>query len=139
MNRKNVLAAVWLIGLGVLFLFDLFWPGILILIGISLIVTNFMPEETNSAVPQEKPSVTKGAATAESVVEGTVVEPASPAETPLPPALTSEADRLYLASRLPERCPACDAPMKANAAQMELQEDGSAACLFCGYRLAPEG
>jgi hypothetical protein len=138
MNRKNVLAAVWLIGLGVLFLFDLFWPGILILIGISLIVTNFMPEETGSAPPQENPSVAKGAATAESVVEGAVVEPA-PIEVPLPPALTSEADRLYLASRLPERCPACDAPMKANAAQMELQEDGSTVCLFCGYRLEFEG
>lgn len=138
MNRKNVLAAVWLIGLGVFLLFDLVWPGILILIGISLIVTNFMPEETGSAPPQENPPVARGAATAESVVEGAVVEPASPAETPLPPALTSEADRLYLASRLPEKCPACDAPMQANAAQMKLQEDGSTVCLFCGYRLELE-
>ena len=31
-------AAVWLLGLGVIALFDLWWPGILILVGISILV-----------------------------------------------------------------------------------------------------
>jgi len=34
-HKKAPLAAIWLIGLGILFLTELFWPGILVLIGIS--------------------------------------------------------------------------------------------------------
>jgi len=62
-----------------------------------------------------------------------VVEPA--AEEPLPAVLAGEGERLYLTSRLPEKCPACDAPMKANAEKMARDSDGTVDCLFCGYRL----
>src|SRR5687768_7558421 len=34
-QHKVPLGAIWLIGLGILFLTDLFWPGILVLLGIS--------------------------------------------------------------------------------------------------------
>jgi hypothetical protein len=33
----GIQSAVWLIGIAVLFAFDIFWPGILILIGISMV------------------------------------------------------------------------------------------------------
>jgi hypothetical protein len=33
----GIQSAVWLIGIAVLFTFDIFWPGILILIGLSMV------------------------------------------------------------------------------------------------------
>jgi hypothetical protein len=58
-SLKNLRSAIWLIGLGVLFLFNLFWPGILILIGLSIIIEAVLPpaEDDNLAVssPVEAP------------------------------------------------------------------------------------
>ena len=51
MNRKNVIAAVWLIGLGLLFMVDYIWPGILILIGITMIVNTTMRDEPTIMPP----------------------------------------------------------------------------------------
>ncbi len=51
MNRKNVIAAVWLIGLGILFMIGYIWPGILILIGITMIVNATKREEQTVTPP----------------------------------------------------------------------------------------
>lgn len=133
MNRKNYMAAVWLIGLGVLFLINRVWPGILILIGLSMLVGVLFPHEGQPvapATPIEKPTTPVPPV---DIVEGQTVEP-DHAET-LPPALAGEGNRLYFASRLPENCPACDAPMKSNAEKMVYNDDQSTSCIFCGYRL----
>ncbi|MHB0988849.1 MAG: hypothetical protein ACYC3P_09335 [Bellilinea sp.] len=177
MNRKNVIAAVWLIGLGILFMIGYIWPGILILIGITMIVNTTMRDEptimqpvippaepvearvvepmpyeapvtepalrqaqgtdsttsagsgqaSSVAAPYEPPSAEPGDASTSSVT-------AAPGE-PLPAVLASEAERLYLASQLPEKCPACDAPMRVNAEKLEWHEDNSVRCMFCSYRL----
>lgn len=129
MERKNVLAAIWLIGLGILFLFGNIWPGILILIGLSMIVSAYLKDEpvktpVDPAAPVE-PVV---------MVEEESVEPAG--DESLPAVLAPEGERLYLASRLPEKCPACDAPMKANGEKLVWHEDKSFACMFCGYRVS---
>ncbi|HAL15779.1 MAG TPA: hypothetical protein DCP32_03195 [Anaerolineaceae bacterium] len=177
MNRNNVIAAVWLIGLGILFLIGYIWPGILILIGITMIVNTTMRDEPTIMPPTTTLRQAQGTATSPMVepadapsaepVEARVVgtsttsassgqassvaapyEPpsaesgdastssatAAPGE-PLPAVLASAADRLYLASQLPEKCPACDAPMRANAEKLEWHEDNSVSCTFCGYRL----
>ncbi len=181
MNRKNVIAAVWLIGLGILFMIGYIWPGILILIGITMIVNATMREEQTVTPPFDKlnrrlscgqgtvasPIIEPVAAPLVEPVEARVVgtsttstssgqassvaapyeppsaEPgdastssatAAPGET-LPAILASEAERLYLASQLPENCPACDAPMRAKAEKLVWHEDNSVSCGFCGYRL----
>lgn len=130
MDRKNVLAAIWLIGLGILFWVGYIWPGILILIGLSMIVSIYLKDES---APEKSPAP---AAPVEPVVkpEETSVETA--AGEPLPVVLAPEGERLYLVSRLPEKCPACDAPMKANAEKLAWHEDKSFACMFCGYRVS---
>jgi len=129
MNRKNTLAAIWLIGLGILFLIGDIWPGILILIGISLIVSAYFKEEQ----PAETPPAAKASSEQVNDVAEKSVEPST--GEPLPDVLAPEAERLYLTSQLPEKCPACDAPLKANVENLEWHEDKSFACPFCGYRV----
>ena len=151
MNRKNVIAAVWLIGLGILFMVDYIWPGILILIGITMIVNATMRGEptvmppTTPQSPLRQAQGTAPSAAAEPVeanfIEAMPYEPptAEPvidaAGEPLPAILASEADRLYLSSQLPEKCPACDAPLRANAKKLAWHSDNSVSCMFCGYRM----
>ena len=151
MNRKNVIAAVWLIGLGILFVVDYIWPGILILIGITMIVNATMRGEptvmppTTPQPPLRQAQGTAPSAAAEPVeanfIEAMPYEPptAEPvidaAGEPLPAVLASEADRLYLSSQLPEKCPACDAPLRANAEKLAWHSDNSVSCMFCGYRM----
>jgi len=133
MNRKNYMAAIWLIGLGILFLIDRIWPGILILIGLSMLVGVLFPQEAKSAAPAAPPEKSAVPVPPVDIVEGQTVETAH--EETLPPTLAGEGNRLYFASRLPEKCPACDAPMKINAEKMEFNDDQSTNCIFCGYRL----
>jgi hypothetical protein len=159
MNRKNVIAAVWLIGLGILFMVDYIWPGILILIGITMIVNatmrgepTVMPPPTTPQSPLRQTQGTAPSTAAEPVeanfIEAIPYEPptAEPVATstssmtaaagePLPAILASEADRLYLSSQLPEKCPACDAPLRANAKKLAWHSDNSVSCMFCGYRM----
>lgn len=130
MERKNVQAAIWLIGLGILFWVGYIWPGILILIGLSMLVSVYMKEETPPVQPP-----------AAAAPLGSSVKPAEQPEAPaagdnLPAILAPEGERLYLASRLPEKCPACDAAMRANAESLTWHEDKSFACMFCGYRIS---
>jgi len=145
MNRKNIIAAIWLIGLGILFLLNYIWPGILILIGLTMIVNATMREE-HPVIPPPGPSA--AAPAPEKVVEGVEVTPSveKPVEAvpydppeaggePLPEVLAPEADRLYLSSHLPENCPACNAPMRANAEKLKWNADHSVECMFCGFRL----
>jgi len=133
MNRKNYQAAIWLIGLGILFLINRVWPGILILIGLSMLVEVVIPRPEQPIPPAAPTPPTTPPTASGEVVDARTVEPAG--EESLPPALADEGNRLYLASRLPEKCPACDAPMKANAEKMEFGDDQSTTCTFCGYRL----
>ncbi|MFA5837436.1 MAG: hypothetical protein WC837_10835 [Bellilinea sp.] len=85
------------------------------------------PSTSSVTTPYEPPS-------AEPVDASTSSATAAPNE-PLPAILASAADRLYLASLLPENCPACNAPLRANAEKLEWHEDNSVSCMFCSYRL----
>ena len=146
MNRKNIIAAVWLIGLGILFLVNYIWPGILILIGITMIIRATMQDEP-TVIPPGTPSTPRPMGeiiepidvTAKPDVVKAEVTPFEPPEAgsgePLPAVLASEADRIYLAGQLPELCPACDAPLRANAEKLTWHGDNSVSCMFCGFRM----
>lgn len=126
MNRRNVIAGIWLIGLGILFLFNFIWPGVLILIGLSMIATAVMPVEKRE-MPAVPPPPAPGQPTP-------AVQPEAPGE-PLPPVLTEKADLLYKQSLLPETCPACGGPVKQNAHQVVWNDDETAVCPFCAAKL----
>ncbi len=133
MNRKNIIAAIWLIGLGILFMVNYIWPGILILIGLTMIVRATMTDEPSIIPPGtsgDSPARPKAEiiepidVTARAVEEKPEVTAYDPPEAgsgePLPAVLASEADRIYLASQLPEQCPACNAPLRQNAEKFNL-------------------
>ena len=90
---RSIHGAVWLIGLAILFWKGWFWPGILVLIGISAIVEAVirlaMPGSTEPAAEDKKPEEAKPAATAE--------PPAAAAPT------TTPSCRRYSLSRSPRR------------------------------------
>ena len=106
-----------MIGLAVLFFSGHWWPGILVLIGISMVVSavwrGSQPEDYSAPQPQPQP-----------------MAPAAPFVIPNPsPAPVSYAPRADL---LPGNCPRCGAPVRPN----ELKWNGShAACSYCGSAL----
>jgi hypothetical protein len=143
MNRKNIIAAIWLIGLGILFMVNYVWPGILILIGLTMIVRATMTDEAAIIPPgtsQPKAEIIDPInVTAREVEDKPEVIAYEPPEAgsgePLPAVLASEADRLFLGNQLPELCPACNAPLRENAGKLTWHGDNSVSCIFCGYRM----
>jgi len=127
-SLKNLRSAIWLIGLGVLFLFNLFWPGILILIGLSIIIEAVLPpaEDDNLAVssPVEAPVETP---------ESQEIMPEDGLSDPVPPPLD---EVLHLAAdRLPKECPACGGPVRENASVVKTAGMGQVVCPFCGRKI----
>jgi len=128
MNRRDVIAGIWLIGLGILFLFDFFWPGVLILIGLSMIITALMPPEK-----KEVPAATSSVEQVIDVVAKDMQQPGE--EEPLPPVLVEKANQIYHQSLLPETCPACGGPVRQNAAATVWVDEDTAECPFCSSKL----
>lgn len=130
MNRRDVIAGIWLIGLGLLFLFDFFWPGILILAGLSMIATALFPPARRETPPAAPP-----AATVIDVAPKPEPQPAPAKEEPLPAALAEQADLVYRQSLLPDTCPVCGGPVKQNAERIVWHDGETAACPFCAVRI----
>jgi len=131
-SLKNAQAAVWLIGLGVLFLLDAFWPGILILVGISIIFNSLMPEEEEA---DETPSFDDEVkAPVEEVVEEEVFDEGLP--DPIPP--MDDGPLQVFAGDLPKECPACGGPIAENALAVKPAGPGKVMCPFCDTVIAVE-
>lgn len=107
--------AIWLIGLGILFLFGHFWPGILLLIGISMILEAVF-RGSASQWPQNPPPAP-------------MPFPPPTAPTPAPAPVAS----IHRVDLLPANCPQCGGPLRS----YEVKWTGaqSAACPFCGSNL----
>lgn len=127
-RRNNINAAVWLIGIGILWLTDLWWPGILILVGISLLVQVAAPqvERASPAPPTEAP-LRETAAESEEQEYIWQEEVEETAETPVFMRQSPERDE----SLLPEQCPACGGPVAENAHKVEWAGPRTAKCPFC--------
>lgn len=120
---RNLHGAVWLLGLGYLFISGDWFPGILWLIGVSMILEAVLmmavPDAYEEAAPEKtatEPSPTPA------VVENEVDIPA-PA-----PKVDS---RPYAA--LPTTCPRCGAPARGH--EVIWHNDHAADCAFCGASL----
>lgn len=115
--------AIWMIGLGILFLTGDWWPGIMILIGISAIVEGLW----RNPEPRQKPAWEWDRPTPAQPQEKPEQPPAPPVASAPAPAPTDPAPRLDL---VPSNCPSCGAPVRG----MELKWTSSqtATCNYCG-------
>ena len=117
---RSFRGAIWMIGLAVLFFSGRWWPGILILIGISLVFSAFERESEPRSFPDPRFEPQPIAPPAP-----VILTPPSPA--PAPFISTPRADLL------PDTCPRCGAPVRGN----EIKWNGthSASCSYCGSTL----
>jgi hypothetical protein len=118
-------SALWLIGLGILFLWGDWWPGILILVGLSLLLQGILGASTPQVVQEDvEPAAPPAVSTPRPVsVEPEITAPISP----LPINNTHRADLL------PTTCPNCGGP--ARASEVKWTGPQSAACGYCGSAL----
>jgi hypothetical protein len=109
---RSVHAAVWLIGLAILFLTNWIWPGILILVGLSLLIEAVLMQVAPQAFEDRDTTV------------DTTAAPAAPAASPTPE---------HRAELLPSNCPKCGGP--TDGSNVTWTGPQSASCPYCGTNL----
>jgi len=118
-------SAIWLIGLGVLFLTGWWWPGILIVIGLSMVAGALLRADAPAATERspEAPAIPPSLAT-----------PPTPfvASTPERVVLQAESLETTRPVRLPDICPYCGAPPRTLPAR---DPANPYACPYCGANL----
>lgn len=127
MDRKSVQSGIWLIGIGVLLLTGYWWPGILILIGLSMLANAMIPEDAPARVDMPAPTPD---------VEESV--PTPEAEAGIPPALGegySPTPPTHSSALLPDVCPMCGGPVLAMQAELDWTGYQSARCPWCAVEL----
>jgi hypothetical protein len=119
---RAVHALIWLVGLAILAWTNGWWPGILLLIGLSIIFETFLKwfaphayQDATEVPPQPSEQVSTSTA--------------QPSVLSVPPApeWTGRDDWL------PSTCPKCGAPTRAS--QVRWSGPSSAACPYCGINL----
>jgi hypothetical protein len=110
---RNLHGAVWLIGLAILAWQDWWWPGILVLVALSMALEGLLMVYAPQAFEKE-------------------VQPASPAPeaTPLTSTPSTAEHRLEL---LPSVCPTCGGPIRGH--DVKWTGPQSADCPYCGANL----
>jgi len=115
---EGIHSAIWLIGLAILFWKGWWWPGILILIGISTLVQAAIQIAVPDAVEeQEEPGK----------IPPAPPKPAPQVEVPRP------IEEQHPTQRLPSVCPQCSAPVHGN--EVRWTGPQSADCPSCGANL----
>lgn len=115
----NLRGAIWLIGLGFLMLSGHWWPGILVLIGISIVLeglaAGMRPPELEDFPPSPPP-----------------VAPPPPAPMPQPTQVSAPAPEHPFAL-LPANCPRCGGPVRKD--EIKWVNRQTALCAYCGSGL----
>jgi hypothetical protein len=117
---RSLHAAVWLIGLAILFWTNWWWPGILVLVAISGIIEALIKRYIPSAVETEEPALS----------------PSSPPVTSAPPPTAipqPPATREHRLELLPSICPGCGGPIRGHEVRWTGAQ--SADCPYCGVNL----
>ena len=122
----GIQSGIWLIGLAILFFTGLWWPGILVLVGISMVLGWVFSESTPHTIePAVKPSFSMPAP--------------PPAPAPAAPVLSTTARpaSYHPVQALPSTCSHCGGPVRA----YEVQWTGprAAVCAYCGSGLPLKG
>jgi hypothetical protein len=110
---RRLHAAVWLIGLAILFWRGWFWPGILVLVAISALIEVLLMQFAPQAFAE-----------ADATTPPSTAPPPSPA-APLAPE--------HRAELLPSACPRCGAPVRS--AEVRWVGPQAADCPYCGAHL----
>jgi hypothetical protein len=125
-RRGNITAAIWLIGLGILALTDQWWPGILILIGLSMVVNAVMP--AGERPPRPGADETKDHSYLEEPFPDADEPPPPP--PPEPPLQVKVPDKKpAFSGDLPSHCPMCGAPVEAS--KVKRDPSGAPICAYC--------
>ena len=129
-TRGNITAAIWLIGLGILALTDQWWPGILILVGLSMVINAVLPV-TDEASKPARPYVNED--------DHSYLEEPFTEDDPLPPVpepplqVRVDESESSFTGALPSSCPMCGAPVDAR--KLKLAPSGAPLCGYCDANL----
>ena len=125
---KSVQTAIWLFGLAILAWQDWWWPGILVLLAISMLtqamIQRLAPDAIEEVGEGEKLVSEAPAATTAVTTAGTAGAAA---------AAISPTEPRHPIHRLPSECPKCSAPIRGSEARWTGPE--SADCPYCGANL----
>ena len=115
---RNLHGAIWLVGLAILFWRGWFWPGILVLIALSMALEGILLRLAPQAFEEEveAPSPPAAPVAAEAAPES--ISPPAPEH------------RLEL---LPRTCPSCGGPIRGS--EVKWTGPQSADCPYCGANL----
>jgi len=113
---RNLHGAVWLIGLAILAWRDWWWPGILVLVAISLVLEGVLMQYAPHAFEKMEPSSSPS--------------PVAAAPMPSSPAPSASEQRFDL---LPSICARCGGPIRGH--EVKWTGPRSADCPYCGASL----
>jgi len=117
---QSIHGAIWMIGLAILFWQGWFWPGILVLVGVSALLEGVM----RVAIP--------GASVDEAPLHR--VHTSDDIPTPEPAVASSEADHQQRVDLLPATCPGCGAPVSDQ--NVRWTGPRVAECVYCGMPMS---
>jgi hypothetical protein len=120
---RNLHAAVWLIGLAILAWKEWWWPGILVLVAISLIIEAFLMRYAPQAFARPEPAQPPQPAPP---------PPAAPAAPAAPAPQAAE----HPFERLPSTCAKCGGPIRGH--EVKWTGPQSADCPYCGANIQLE-
>lgn len=120
---RSLHTAVWLIGLAILFWKGWWWPGILVLIAISMALETLIPQMAAG------PAESRDTLAAPPAVAPVAAPEAAPVMPP-PASLPAAGQRLEL---LPAVCPSCGGPIRGH--EVRWTGPQSADCPYCGTNL----
>lgn len=118
-------AAIWLIGLAILAIFNWWWPGILVLVAISGLFEAYLRRKFPQDYQEEPPKVPESQATE-------IPEP-SPSVVPATPTSSSPVVQEHRLDLLPQVCPSCSGPIRGH--EVKWTGPQSANCPYCGTNL----
>jgi hypothetical protein len=122
---RSLHVAIWLIGLAILAWRDWWWPGILVLVAISVLFEAYLQRYAPEAYVEEIPT---------GAYSPTQSSPnhATPATANIPdtPSIPAPEHRLEL---LPQVCPSCNGPIRGH--EVKWTGPQSADCPYCGSNL----
>jgi hypothetical protein len=125
-SMPGIHSGIWLIGLAILFFTGLWWPGILVLVGISMVLQWIFSESSTQTRFEQAPQP----------APRPVIQTPAAASTPAPqaaPIVTPPAALYHPVQLLPPTCSHCGGPVRA----YEVKWTGarSAVCAYCGSGL----
>lgn len=112
---RNLHTAVWLIGIAILAWKSWWWPGILVLVAISMIIEELLP----AIIPQ--------------AYEYDVPQAAPPPVLPVPAQPAPAPAAQHRLDLLPTACPNCSGPIRGS--EVKWTGEQSADCPYCGTNL----